>query len=441
MEKIAILGAGMAGFSASCRLHTEGLKSVIYEKKPYHGGNSASFKDNGFIFDVGPHVSFTKNERIQKLFAESVNHEYEVVQVHANNYWKGHRIKHPAQCNLYGLPEDIVVDILSDFIGVQDKEFKEINNNYEEWLIASYGQTFAENFPMQYGLKFHTTTADNMSTDWVAPRMYRPEIKEVLHGALSPSTPDVHYVTHFRYPSQGGFVSYFDLFLDRADLRLNHELVSLDPKNLELCFKNGIMASYDYLVSSLPLPELIPMISGVPSDVLEASQRLACTTCILVNIGINREDISEAHWTYFYDQDIFFTRLSFPHMQSIHNVPPGTGSIQAEVYYSNKYRPLDQSPKECIEPVLVDLRRCGYIREDDKILNCHANIIPNANVIFDLDRAEALSTVHAYLDEIGILYCGRYGEWGYQWTDESFVSGENAAQKILDGISFMVTRV
>jgi hypothetical protein len=35
---------------------------------------------------------------------------------------------------------------------------------------------------------------------------------------------------------------------------------------------------------------------------------------------------------------------------------------------------------------------------------------------------------------VGIGYCGRYGEWGYQWTDESFVSGEKAAQKVLDRI-------
>ena len=49
----------------------------------------------------------------------------------------------------------------------------------------------------------------------------------------------------------------------------------------------------------------------------------------------------------------------------------------------------------------------------------------------DLDRAAALKTVHGYLDDIGIAYCGRYGDWGYMWTDESFKSGELAAEKAL----------
>ena len=52
-------------------------------------------------------------------------------------------------------------------------------------------------------------------------------------------------------------------------------------------------------------------------------------------------------------------------------------------------------------------------------------------MIFDLDRAAALETVHGYLDDIGIAYCGRHGDWGYMWTDESFNSGERAAEKAL----------
>ena len=58
-------------------------------------------------------------------------------------------------------------------------------------------------------------------------------------------------------------------------------------------------------------------------------------------------------------------------------------------------------------------------------------VIPYANVIFDLERTAALKTVHGYLDDIGIAYCGRYGDWGYMWTDESFISGERAAETAL----------
>ena len=60
-----------------------------------------------------------------------------------------------------------------------------------------------------------------------------------------------------------------------------------------------------------------------------------------------------------------------------------------------------------------------------------AMLLPYANIIFDLDRAAALKTVHGYLDDLGIAYCGRYGDWGYMWTDESFKSGELAAERAM----------
>jgi protoporphyrinogen oxidase len=421
----------MAGFGAAYRLHAEGITPVLFDKNSYHGGHTASFRDEtGFLFDVGPHISFTKDPRIQALFAESVDQQFETIQINLNNYWRGHWPLHPVQLHLHGLPQETVVKVISDFVEQRQKPAVPIKN-YADWLISSFGKTFAETFPMQYTRKYHTTTAENMSTDWLGPRIYRPSLEEVLQGALSASAAHVHYITHFRYPSAGGFVNYLRKFVPMGNLRLNHELVSLDPQTKKLHFSNGSVVPYDSLVSSLPLPDLIRIICGAPPEVVAASRLLACSTCVLVNIGVNRSDLSNAHMTYFYDEDICFTRLGFPHMLSPRNAPPGTGSIQAEVYFSHKYKPLTGSPEAWIDPVIRDLRRCGILRAEDRVLCSKAMLLRYANIIFDLDRAAALKTVHGYLDEQGIAYCGRYGDWGYMWTDESFISGERAAEKAL----------
>ena len=431
MPNIVVLGSGMAGFGAAFRLHSEGVTPVMYDKNNHYGGHTASFRnDSGFLFDIGPHISFTKDPRIQTLFAESVDQQFETLPISLNNYWRGHWPKHPVQLHLHGLPEDVVVKVISDFVEERQKPEQPVKN-YADWLISSFGRSFAELFPMQYTRKYHLTTAENMSTDWLGPRIYRPSLEEVLRGALSPSAPHVHYITHFRYPSAGGFINYLNKFLPMGNLKLNHELISVDPRAKLLRFSNGHSATYDGLVSSVPLPDLIRMIEGAPHDVLEASQRLACSTCVLVNLGVDRENLSEAHMTYFYDEDICFTRLGFPHMLSARNAPPATGNIQAEVYFSKKYKPLLDSPEAWIEPVIRDLRRTGLLRESDRVLSKAAMLLPYANIIFDLDRAAALKIVHGYLDDLGIAYCGRYGDWGYMWTDESFKSGELAAERAL----------
>ncbi|CAM5768797.1 protoporphyrinogen/coproporphyrinogen oxidase [Bosea minatitlanensis] len=435
MPNAIVLGTGMAGFGAAHRLREEGITPIMYDKNAYYGGHTMSFRhEPGFVFDIGPHISFTKDERIQGLFADSVDQLYETIQISLNNYWRGYWPQHPVQLHLHGLPEDVIVKVIADFVEERQKPEGPIDT-YNDWLMASFGPTFAELFPKQYTRKYHLTTAENMSTDWLGPRIYRPTLEEVLRGAISASSPNIHYITHFRYPNRGGFVSYLRKFVPFGDIRLNHELVSVDPRARQLAFSNGARAGYDLLVSSVPLPDLVPMIRGTPPDVLEAARRLACSSCVLVNIGVDREDISSAHMTYFYDEDICFTRLGFPHMLSPNNAPKGMGSIQAEVYFADKYRPFTGRPADLIEPVIGDLRRCGLLRDSDRIMCRNAMYLRYANIIFDLDRAAALATVHGYLDDLGISYCGRYGDWGYMWTDESFKSGEAAAGAALSRLA------
>lgn len=432
MDNIAIIGTGMAGYGAAQHISSAGLQPIIYDRNSYFGGHTASFKnESGFIFDLGPHISFTKDTRIQEIFAGYIDNNYESIQVELNNYWNGIVLTHPVQLHMHGLPHDLIVKIISDF--VEEKNSKDrVINNYEDWLIASYGRTFAENFPMKYTRKYHMTPAANMTTDWLGPRMYRPSLDEMLRGSLSPWIPNVeHYVSHFRYPKTGGFVSYLNKLPGMGEIKLNHEVVSVDTKEKFIEFRNGAKAGFGKLVSSIPLPELVPMIKGAPQDIVDASKRLACSTCVLINIGVNRSDLSDAHMTYFYDEDVKFTRLSFPHMLCNNNAPSGCGSIQAEVYFSSKYRPLEQRPEGLIEPVIGDLIRIGILRESDQIISRDTRLIEYANVIFDLDRKPALETVHGFLDEIGIAYCGRYGDWDYMWTDESFISGERAAENLL----------
>jgi len=421
----------MGGIGAASHARAQGVEHVVFEAKAYAGGHTTTHIRDGFVFDEGPHVSFTKNERIKALFAEAIDNKFESIDAYIDNYWQGHWIRHPVVTNMHGLPARLVTDVVRDYVDAKQNP-KPVIRNYEDWLVASYGRTYAEAFPMRYTVKYHTTPASNMSTEWVGPRLYQAKLDEVIFGALSAERPNIHYVQDYRYPTHGGFAAFLSKLLHQSNIVVDHRLVGVEPRARELRFANGKTASYEKLVSSVPLPDLIPMIRGTPTDVLKAADTLACTTVVLVNLGLNRPDISKSSWTYYYDDEFPFSRVSYPRNYSQHVVPAGMGSIQAEVYFSKKYKPLKEPAAACIDPVIDGLRRCGVIRPDDKIVFRDAMVIPYANIIFDLDRAAALKTVHGYLDDLGIGYCGRYGEWGYLWSDEAFLSGESAAQKALE---------
>jgi len=431
---IAIIGAGFAGFGAAHALKDAAVAATVYEKRPVHGGHTSTHAyDDGFLFDEGPHISFTRNSRLQELFAESIGGPYEKLTASVNNYWQGYWIKHPAQVNLHGLPPQLVVDCIKDFVAAaQNPVEKKDIANYEDWLLAAYGPTFANTFPGVYTRKYHTTDAKNLTTDWLGPRLYRPELEEVLYGALTASTPDVHYVDDFRYPTNGGFVSYLNGFRARSTVECNSEIVGIDPRGKVLRFADGRSAGYDAVISSAPLPKLIRMIDGAPADVLEAAAKLACTEVVLVNVGVSKPHVRDDHWTYFYDEDIAFTRLSYPSNFSPNVAPKGCSALQAEVYFSDKWKPRDKPADAYIEPVIDGLLEAGLIDGRDQVMHTSTIVAPYANIIFDHDRPAALKLIHGWLDDVGVGYCGRFGDWGYIWTDQAFASGERAAQTALE---------
>ncbi|MDX1333074.1 MAG: phytoene desaturase family protein [Robiginitalea sp.] len=53
-KKIAIIGSGFAGLSASCYLAKAGFEVAVYEKNEQVGGRASKLEQDGFTFDMGP---------------------------------------------------------------------------------------------------------------------------------------------------------------------------------------------------------------------------------------------------------------------------------------------------------------------------------------------------------------------------------------------------
>lgn len=424
-QPIVILGAGLAGLSAAHHLRERGVASLLYEKEDRAGGHTRSHLQQGFTFDEGPHISFTKDPSVQELFAKSAGsfHEFLCAQ---RNYYQGVWLKHPAICHLYGLPPETIERCLVDFIESQ-RTPREAPADYAQWLKQSFGTFFAESFAGRYTRKYWTMEPKEMSTDWVGPRVYAPTMEEVIRGALRPKAQALHYIQRCRYPAAGGYEAYTRIFRDGVEIETGAALVEVDVRRRRVAFADGRTAAYGQLISSIPLPVLVAAIPEAPSPVREAAQRLRCTSVMLVNVGVRRSALSDVHWLYIYDEDILCSRVSFPHMLAPANAPEGCGSIQAEIYYSPS-RPL--ATADVLGKTLSDLKRVGLLRSDDEIVLATAQDVRFANVIFNHERPASVARIHAFLRAHDIHPCGRYGEWGYLWSDQAVLSGRRVAEHV-----------
>jgi protoporphyrinogen oxidase len=429
---VAVIGAGFAGLAAADRLNAQGVTVDVFEARSHWGGHTHSLETEGFVFDEGPHVSFTKDPDVRSAFLEGAG-EVNEFEARITNHYNGHWLEHPAQCHLHGLDADLITRCIVDFVDSRREERPV--TTYEDWCRASFGDTFAEHFPMAYTRKYWTVEAAAMSTEWIGRRVYPPKLEEVVRGAVDPSSDGgFHYLSSFRYPVEGGYQSFMRAMARPELIRLDREVVGLDITERVLRFADGSSQAYERLISTMPLPDLVARISSprVPTEVAEAATRLLCTSVVLVDLAVDRADLFSHHWFYAYDAEISFSRVHFPHMLSARNAPDGRGSVQAEIYHS-PHRPLPCEVAALPERVGRELVGLGVLGSTREIIWSRAREVPRANVVFDHDRRPALGVITPWLGDHGIVLAGRYGEWGYHWTDDATRSGWAAADAILHG--------
>lgn len=296
--------------------------------------------------------------------------------------------------------------------------------NYEQWLKLQFGNYFAEHFPIPYTKKYWMTEAKNLETKWMGSRegsrLYQPSVEEVIQGCQSSETPVTYYSKEMRYPKKGGYKQFLSTLAQNQNIRYNQEIIEIDILNKNIKTIDGTLYSYDRLISSLPLPEVINKIKTVPVIVKYASEKLRCTCGYQLSIGLKGNHIPPYLWWYIYDEDILPARVYSPSLKSPDNAPEGCSSLQLEIYCEkDKY-----SKEELYNHSVKRFIELGIIKEED-ILFTDIRFEPYANVIFDHNIYEARKIVRDYLHSIGIETIGRFGEWDYLWSDQSLLSGLN----------------
>ena len=429
MSQIVILGAGLAGLSAAYHIKSD---YQIYDKNDNIGGLCRSKTVDNFVFDYGPHILFPKDKYITNLIKKLLGSN---LHIQSREAWIYHQFcdtqtRFPFQAHLYGLPISVVKDcILGLFYASQNgKNGNSRPNDYEEWIYWNFGDGIAKHLMIPYAKKLWTLHPKEMNYEWVWNRVPRPKIEEALLGALSDNSQRFGFNTDFWYPFDGGIEALPRSFLPRINsVNLGQQATRVNIKKKYVEFNGTGNVSYGKLVSTLPLPEIIKLIDKVPEDVTRAAQDLQHNSVMCVNLGIDRENISDKHWIYFYEEDFSFHRISFPMNFSPNVTPKGKSSISTEIAYS-KYKPI--SKENIIEKAIEDLVRGKVLFPDDKIIVSDVLDMKYAYIIYDHNHRKNVTKIHNFLRNHNIFPCGRFGEWEYFNMDHTIESGKKIADEL-----------
>lgn len=439
-NKIIIVGAGPTGLGAAYRLQELGYKNwEIVERHNYVGGLSASFQDKeGFTWDVGGHVLFSHYEKFDRMIDEALGDDYlehlRESWIHILNRW----VPYPFQNNLRYLPKEVLHECLIGLLHASQNGHRK-PQNFQDWVLYTFGEGIAEYFMTPYNLKVWSTPLENISKDWIAERVSVVDFERVLKNAIL-EKDDVGWGPNnkFKFPLRGGTGAIFRSIADKFKTHLHYgkDLQWVDTDAKSIGYSDGTTGSYDMLISTLPIDQLILKLKSRPDKLAAAAEKLVANRGRIIGIGFNRPDRSKKNWMYFPEKKSPCYRVTYFSNYSPNNVPDinNNFSLMGEISYPAKSHLPD---KTAIKETIQGFINTGLILESDKdhIKNISSIDLDYSYPVPTLERDQSLSFIRPYLENLNIYSRGRFGAWKYEVgnMDHSCMQGVEVVDRLLLG--------
>ncbi|MFL5576700.1 MAG: protoporphyrinogen/coproporphyrinogen oxidase [Gemmatimonadaceae bacterium] len=442
-KKIVIIGAGPTGLAAGYRLRELGYRNfVMLEARDKVGGLASSERSpNGFTYDIGGHVLFSHYKYFDALFDRLMGDDYQELLRESWVWMEDRFLPYPFQNNIKYLSKDTVMECLMGIIEAQ-KQPLDLSRfaNFEELIHGVFGAGIAKHFMMPYNFKVWAHPPRMMNKEWIGERVSVVDIKRVL-GNVVYDRDDAGWGPNstFKYPLYGGTGGLFERMRPyvQENLRLSAPVVGVDAEAKEVVCEDGSRESYDVLMSTMPMDELVAMTRGAaPDAVRDEAKRLRHSGSFIVGVGVDQPCPSRKCWMYFPESNAPFYRVTYLSNYSPEVVPDATRqySLLAEISHS-EFKP--ECRDSIVEQTLRGMVNTKLLREED-LKDVVDTFLIERDYTYptpSLERDQALRTIHPWLESKDIYSRGRFGAWRYEVgnMDHSVAQGVEWVNRVVCG--------
>jgi protoporphyrinogen oxidase len=288
MEKIIILGAGLAGMAAAEQLIEQGKKNhakfdiTILEQNKEVGGLASSFLMNGKYIPKYYHHVFRHDKTTQKYLKK-----FNLLDKVA---WKKIKMGICHKNKIYNFTDPVSLlkfDYLSlygrlryglfgfyVFFMMNPNKISD-NMNAKAWLDKYAGREVTDK--IFYHL--YARNKFNIPLERISARQFAFRLK--AREAMG----------RFGYPVTGlqSFIDAFERYLKKNKVNIikNSKINKINVKSKKVIVKNKEM-DYDYLISTIPLPVFIRLSSGLPERFVQKVSKISYCPCVCVAFGTDR---------------------------------------------------------------------------------------------------------------------------------------------------------
>ncbi len=430
---VVILGGGLCGLSTALHLGQAGVSWLLLEREDRVGGHARTDETRGFHFDKTGHWLHLRDPGIQKLVGELLPGELVRVERKARVFSHGALTRYPFQANLHGLPASVISECLIEFLAASERrKGASAPANFEEFCQQNFGAGISRHFMIPYNQKLWGVHPREITSEWCSRFVPIPKLEDVVRGAVGDVPPEMGYNVAFLYPRTGGIETLTRALARRvleekagSALHVRQGYDSIDPRRREVSI-NGEKRPYRAIVATVPLPELVARIDGVPREIEAAADKLRCTAVRYLNVATKTPPNADFHWIYVPEEKYPFYRVGIYSNAVPSMAPAGHGSLYVEL--------SDRRPGLKLDDVMPDvtqaLAAAGAINSVDDVLFAELKELKYAYVVFDDNYYDAVGTITRWLESNDIYPRGRYGSWIYNSMEDSLMAGRDVARRI-----------
>ncbi len=447
-RKVAVLGAGLAGLTCAYELSKAGFDVTVIEKEDYVGGLARSFKKGEFTCDLGPHRFHSEKKELVDHIREVLDDKTVKKIRKSEIYLKNRYFIYPlsAMDVISKMPFFTLLKIFYDYVYAKIILQSIPDNSFENWVSKRFGNKLYEIFFKEYTEKTWGLACTEISADYASQRITLLNLTDVIMKTLfRPKNIPRTYVSEFSYPENGGIGTICEKYREKILAMGNKVITGAEVKEIEtdknrilsISYENGSSPKkeeYDYFCSTIPLTDLVSLITPEPEGKIKQScSELFFRSIVFVYLVVNRPRLSANHWIYMPERKFISNRFSEFKNFNENSAPPRKTIICAEVTCFFGDRIWNMNDERIVDRVTEDLVQMGLIGEND-VESYFLCKLKHAYPIYDIYYRQHVTVIKDYLEGFDNLhYFGRNALFRYNNMDHSVEMGLNVAEDIIKG--------
>ncbi|MCR4577111.1 MAG: NAD(P)/FAD-dependent oxidoreductase [Clostridiales bacterium] len=496
MKKVLIIGAGPAGLTAAYELLDKSgeYEVTVFEESDCFGGISRTVSHNGNRMDMGGHRFFSKVPEVNAWWEKLLPtqgalpgddlklgrtstlapggpdpEKTDRVMLRRNRlsriFFNSRFFDYPVSLKLDTIKNmGLMTTAEVGFSYIKAALFKREEKSLEDFYINRFGKKLYSMFFERYTQNLWGRHPSEISPEWGAQRVKGLSIKAVLKDILGKAfgkkdrKVETSLIEEFAYPKLGPG-QLWDLTAAEVErmggtiiknARVTNIMRDESGRAAGLIYeKEGerISVNGDYIISSMPVKDLVAGMDGVPENCSMIAAGLPYRDYMTVGVLVPRlklknltkiptlGNIVPDNWVYVHDRSVSIGRFQIYNNWSPYMVKDPEHSVWMGLeYFCDEGDDMWALSDSAFADMAVnEMVTMGLIDSADEVMDRHVERVRKAYPAY-FDTYARMDELRAFLDTIPNLLCvGRNGQHRYNNIDHSMCTSFEAVKNILSG--------